>query len=206
MTRIKICGITNLEDARIACECGADMLGFNFYANSPRFVSIDTARSIIAGFSSDAMKVGVFVNEDVDRIADIAGALSLDAIQLHGHEGPAIANELKAMTGCIIMKAFRVSNEWDAREILRYPADEILLDSYSPTEYGGTGETFDWSIAKKLAGDVRLVLAGGLSATNVAAAIEEVRPYAVDACSRIESSPGKKDPEKLRAFIREARK
>lgn len=205
MTKVKICGITHLADALISIEYGADMLGFNFYPRSPRYISAEVAGAIVSELP-DVIKVGVFVNETPERINEVARVARLDAVQLHGDESPAFVKHLADSVGCSVIKAFRVAPEFDARSVLDYGLDAVLLDGYSGGVYGGAGKTFDWDIAKSILPSIRLYLAGGLSAGNVRAAISEVRPYAVDSCSLLESSPGKKDPEKLRRFITEAKR
>lgn len=206
MTKVKICGITDLADALISIEYGADMLGFNFYPRSPRYISAEAAGAIVSELLTDVIKVGVFVNETPERICEVAQVARLDAVQLHGDESPAFVKHLADSVGCSVIKAFRVAPEFDARSVLDYGLDAILLDGYSGDVYGGAGETFDWNIAKSISPSIHLYLAGGLSAGNVRAAISEVRPYAVDSCSLLESSPGKKDPDKLRRFITEAKR
>lgn len=204
MVKVKICGITNLDDALHAVECGADALGFNFYEKSPRLISDRDAREITRRLGS-VLKVGVFVNEQVDVIAETVHIAGLDAVQLHGDESPAFVKELRGRVACEVIKAFRVSPEFVAESVFQYGANTILLDGFSRDVHGGTGETFDWRIAKQLSSAARLYLAGGLSGDNVRKAILVVSPYAVDACSLLESEPGKKDPQKVRQFILEAK-
>lgn len=201
-TKIKICGITNTEDALLAIECGADDLGFNFYEKSPRYVSPENARAIIAELPVSVMKIGVFVNETVERICDIATITSLDAVQLHGDEDNRFIDAVHTMSGLPVIKAIKITTDFDLNDAKYSPAEAILLDKYSAKEYGGTGEAFDWNEVKQVSEVVeRVYLAGGLTPENVGEAIRIVRPYAVDVCSRIESEPGKKDPERLRRFI-----
>nr|ALS89380.1 N-(5'phosphoribosyl)anthranilate (PRA) isomerase [uncultured bacterium] len=201
-TRIKICGITNLEDARIAVKLGADELGFNFYEKSPRFVTPEEAGSMIKMIDPAILKTGVFVNETVERICEISAVAGLDAIQLHGDEDNRFIEEVHMMTGLPVIKAFRVSTDFRPLDITHSSAEAVLLDKYSTRERGGTGELFNWKLAKGAYRLVdRLYLAGGLTADNVSEAIKIVRPFAVDACSGIEMEPGKKDHEKLRRFV-----
>ena len=141
MTKVKICGITNLEDALLSIRFGADALGFNFYEQSPRFILPEAARTIIDELPESILKVGVFVNDELEKIAYIAKTANLDAIQLHGEESPAFAMELKLKTGLEIIKAFRISEDFKPEDVLRYDVDAILLDAYSPNEHGGTGDT-----------------------------------------------------------------
>lgn len=206
MTKVKICGITNLEDALASVKFGADAIGFNFYAKSPRYISPESAREIIKQLAADVLKVGVFVNEELDKIVEIASIANLDAIQLHGEETSELATQLKVKSGLRIIKAFRVSPEFKPGDILEYDVDAILLDAHSPNEHGGTGETFDWAVARLVSDTVsKLYLAGGLSPENVGRATKSVEPYAVDACSCLEISKGVKDHEKLRRFIANAK-
>lgn len=206
MTKVKICGITNLEDALLSAKFGADALGFNFYEKSPRCITPENACEIITQLPAEILKVGVFVNEDLDKIAEIAKLAKLEAIQLHGEETPEFATQLKAKTNLEIIKAFRVSPEFKPEDVLQYEVDAILLDAYSPKEQGGTGETFDWEIAKKVREIFpKMYLAGGLSPDNIARAISEVKPFAVDACSCLEIKKGIKEPTKTRAFCEMAK-
>lgn len=207
-TKVKICGITNLEDALLAVKFGADELGFNFYKKSQRYISPDAARKIIDELPPNILKVGVFVNESIDSIDRIAKVACLDTIQLHGDEDFSCVSRVRKRTGLQVIKALRITSESVIGDAMDYDSDAILLDSYSSSERGGTGETADWDVAQEVGIFVphaQLYLAGGLSAVNVAEAIRKVRPYAVDACSRLESAPGKKDPEKLEKFISAAK-
>lgn len=202
MTKVKICGITNLEDALVSAKFGADALGFNFYPKSPRYITPEKVREIVEQLSGDILKVGVFVNESLDKIVEIAATAKLDAIQLHGEETPAFVREVKAKTNLEIIKAFRVSDKFKPEEVLNYEVDAVLLDAYSPREHGGTGETFDWEIAKKVQEIfTKMYLAGGLSQDNIARAISDVRPFAIDSCSCLENEKGKKDKVDLINFI-----
>lgn len=200
MTRVKVCGITSLEDARAALEAGADMLGFNFYARSPRCVSPAEARGIVESLPRRVSCIGVFVNEpspaEVERIAREAG---LHAVQLHGDETPEFCRGLRGLT---IIKALRVGADYDAESAAAYDADAVLLDAYVAGERGGTGHTFDWTLASLTRDRVpRLFLAGGLNPDNVASAVAAVRPYAVDVCSGVETAPGRKSSELMRRFV-----
>lgn len=202
MTKVKICGITNLEDALVSAKFGADALGFNFYEKSPRRIAPEKAREIIEQLPEKILKVGVFVNEDLEKVIEIAGKAKLDALQLHGEETPEYAKELKAKTNLEIIKAFRVSPDFKPEDVLQYKTDAILLDAYNPKAHGGTGETFDWEIAKKVQEIFpKMYLAGGLSQDNIANAILRVKPFAVDSCSCLEFEKGKKDRVKLINFI-----
>lgn len=204
LTRVKVCGITNLEDALAALEAGADMLGFNFYARSPRYVSPAAARKIIERLPKGVTPVGVFVNEsapaEVERIAREAG---LGAVQLHGDESPAYCQSLHGLT---TIKALRVGAEYSVESAAAYATDAVLLDSYVTGARGGTGHTFDWTLAALTRERVpRLLLAGGLNPDNVATAVAAVRPYAVDVCSGVETAPGRKSPELMRLFVEQVK-
>jgi phosphoribosylanthranilate isomerase len=193
---IKICGITNLDDARAAVESGATALGFNFFPASPRFVTVENAGRVIASLPAAVWKVGVFVNLPPEQVAKTARELALDVAQLHGDE---TASQFPS--GIRVWKAIRVDAEFGPEVLDAYPAEAILLDSGGAGLYGGSGQTFDWSRA---AGLQKIILAGGLDADNVARAIEQARPWGVDACSRIEASPGKKDHARMAAFLKAA--
>ena len=207
MTKVKICGITNLEDALLSAKFGADALGFNFYPKSPRYIKAEKVREIVEQLPNHILKVGVFVNENLDTIAEIAETAKLDTIQLHGEETPEFAAELKAKTNLEIIKAFRVSPEFKPEDVLIYKVDAILLDAYSPKEHGGTGETFDWEIAKKVQELFpKMYLAGGLSVKNARKAILAVKPFAVDACSLLEIKKGFKNSKLVNKFILESKK
>ncbi len=193
MTKVKICGITNLEDALLSAKFGADALGFNFYEKSPRYIAPEKAREIIKELPAHVLIVGVFVNESLNKIIEIAATAKLGAIQLHGEETPEFARELKAKTNFEIIKAFRVSPEFKPENVLQYEVDAIFLDAYSQHEHGGTGETFDWKFAKKVQKIFpKMYLAGGLSADNITDAIWTIKPFSVDACSCLEIKKGKK--------------
>lgn len=202
MTKVKICGITNLEDALVSVKFGADALGFNFYKKSPRYILPEDVKKIINELPAKILKVGVFVNEDFEKIIEIANMANLDAIQLHGDETPEFAKQLKTNTGLEVIKAFRVSKYFKPRDVLQYEVDAVLLDAYSSREYGGTGETFDWEIAKQVKSFFpKMYLAGGISSENVCQMILKVYPFAVDVCTGIERRKGIKDHKKIRAFI-----
>jgi phosphoribosylanthranilate isomerase len=205
MVFVKICGITNLEDALVAVSAGADALGFNFYRRSSRFITPAAARSIIEELPKEVLTIGVFVNEgrpeDVNRIALEAG---VRAVQLHGDEPPAYCRALKHH---MVVKALRVGEGFAPESVLEYEADAILLDAFDRDARGGTGRVFDWQLARRTREFVpKLFLAGGLNVSNVAAAIAAAQPYAVDACSGLESAPGRKDAARVSAFIKAARK
>lgn len=206
MTKVKICGITNLEDALLSVKFGADALGFNFYEKSPRYISPQAAADIVDKLPGNAMKVGVFVNIEPYRIDEFVELVGLNIVQLHGDEDAKFVIELRAETNAKIIKAFRVSSDFQADCILGLETDGVLLDAHSADQYGGTGTHFDWEIARTVK-DLcpELYLAGGLTSGNVAAAVKFVEPFAVDVASGVESYPGKKDPTKLEAFIKNAK-
>ncbi len=213
MFRIKICGITSVEDALAAVDAGADAIGLNFYPPSSRFVSLDTVAEISAAVTDQAKKIGVFVNADLATIQQARDAAKLDGVQLHGDESPKFAAQA---FGCSIIRARRIDQqgiaaiEDDLKACLaagRIP-DAVLVDATSPGQYGGTGKTLSWpelaDHCNWLAGR-SLILAGGLTPENVAEAIQTVRPFGVDVASGVESSPGVKDREKIRAFVEAAK-
>jgi phosphoribosylanthranilate isomerase len=202
MVRVKICGITNVEDALLACELGADAIGLNFYEKSPRCISPFTASKIIAKLPPFVAAIGVFVNWQAAPVASLAKALGLSAAQLHGDESPALASEIGKKVS--VIKALSVGKGSALPPFARYRgASAFLLDAPHSGQYGGTGHTTDWSLASTAAQSHRVILAGGLSPENVAEAIRVVRPYAVDVTSGVESRPGRKDPAKLRSFFDE---
>jgi phosphoribosylanthranilate isomerase len=214
MFRVKICGITNLTDGEAAAAAGADALGLNFFRGSKRFVHDDAARQIVEGVPKTVSKVGVFVNHDAREINEIVSWLGLDFVQLHGAEPAGLLTELPASVR--IVRAYRVGTEGlaplasyldECRALGRVP-DAVLLDSQVAGAFGGTGHAIDWSrvaAERSLIGNVPLILAGGLTSENVAAAIAAVRPGAVDVASGVESKTGVKDVDCMRRFISAAR-
>ena len=200
MVKVKVCGITNRADALAAVEAGADALGFNFYARSPRYITPADARRIVVVLPATVVAVGVFVNEEsAATVARLAGESGVSAVQLHGDESPEYC---RALGGREVIKALRVGGDFAPEEASRYRAHSILLDAYDERARGGTGETFDWTLARRTRDVVaRLYLAGGLTPDNVAGAIAAVRPYAVDVCSGVELAPGLKDAARVRAFV-----
>jgi phosphoribosylanthranilate isomerase len=203
MVRVKICGITNFEDAIASVEAGAYALGFNFYQPSPRYIEPSDARVIIEQLPASVLSVGIFVNvPDTEQVRRMAHEAGVQAVQLHGNESPEYCRELKDL---FVIKALRVGADFDPQQAVRYETEAVLLDGFSPVAFGGAGQSFDWSIAMRTRPLVpKLFLAGGLNENNVAGAIESVQPYAVDACSALESAPGRKDRAKVRAFIEAA--
>lgn len=203
MTRVKICGITEREDAEAAIEAGADALGFNFYRASPRYIPLRRAARIIAGLPPFVVPVAVFVDESPRTIARIAREIGLRAVQLHGDESPAALAELASL---MVIKAFQVGANFRAGALRRYPADAFLLDGAAPGRRGGTGEKFNWRVARACRRYGRVIVAGGLTPANVGQAVLEARPYAVDVASGVERAPGRKDHRAVRAFIAAVRR
>jgi len=201
---IKICGITNTEDALSASKQEVWALGFVF-AKSPRRVSIEKAREIIKDLPSSILKVGVFVNESIDEIKKIVEFCKLDMVQLHGEESPDTCKELKHSVK--VIKAFRVKDETDLKKIPSYDVDLYLLDTYSDKACGGTGETFNWNLALQAkAYGKKIILAGGLRPENVKEAIDTVSPYAIDVSTGVEKLPGKKDKSLMKELISKVKK
>jgi phosphoribosylanthranilate isomerase len=205
MTRVKICGITNREDAEEAIRLGAWAIGLNHHPDSPRFCDPGVAAEIGAALKRRCEVAGVFVNSTLDEVAQAAEQEELTMLQLHGDEGPAFCAEAARRTGCKVIKALRVRSGADVRAAEAYRTDFHLLDAHRPDSSGGTGESFDWDLAADRRSDIPLILAGGLTPENVGEAIAIARPYAVDVASGVESSPGRKDPELLAAFFEGAR-
>ena len=205
MVRVKVCGITNLNDARACVEAGAYALGFNFYPKSPRYLPLLEAAEIVSKLPEGVFAVGVFVNEpDSVELRTAAKTAGLHAVQLHGDESPSFC---KSLNGLFVIKALRVGGGFRPSQAASFDTDAILLDAFSSGLYGGTGQSFDWTVAARTKEFARkLFLAGGLNATNVGQAIKAVRPYAVDVCSGVEISPGRKDLAKLSAFMDAIRK
>lgn len=201
MVRIKICGITNLEDAEAAVEFGADALGFVFYSKSPRAISPDNARSIISSLPPFINTVGVFVDEDKTSIEKIASYTGLNVIQLHGTEAPPACSLSRK-----VIKAIRVKELADLESLRNYSSvSAFLLDSYSPNSYGGTGQLFNWDIAVEAKRFGNIILAGGLNHTNIENAIRTVKPYGIDVATGVEGiKKGKKDLMKLKLFLEKA--
>jgi phosphoribosylanthranilate isomerase len=203
--RVKICGITNSADALAAIDAGANLLGFNFYAKSPRRITEDDAARIRPQLPKKVEAVGIFVNAPTDGVAALCKLLKLDAAQLHGDETPETVAELARSIP--VYKAFRVEPDFPLGTLDEYPeAFAFLFDAAHTGQYGGTGRTTDWDVARRAAVGHRIILAGGLKVENVAAAVRIVRPYAVDVASGVESKPGKKDHGRMREFIQEVRR
>ena len=194
--KVKVCGITNLADARLAVELGADMLGFIFYAGSPRAITPAAAAAICRQVTVE--KVGVFVNETASGIRAVLAACGLTALQFHGDEPPAFCRQFPALA----IKALRLRDAASLQLAAEYDVDALLLDTYTAGARGGTGQTFDWSLAQQAKRFGRpIILSGGLTPANVRDAIAAAQPQAVDVASGVEQSPGRKDPDQLRRFI-----
>lgn len=204
MTRIKICGITNKIDALAAAGLGVDMLGFVFYGKSKRSVDTKTVRDIANEIPEAILKVGVFVDEEKDRVLDIARDVSLDVLQFHGDETPEYCASFR--DDYKVMKAFRIKDGTSLRIVNDYSADFYLFDTYQKSEAGGTGKTFDWKLLKDFEVLKPFILSGGLNPDNVGKAISELVPYGVDVSSGIESFPGKKDIGLLNKFVANVRR
>jgi phosphoribosylanthranilate isomerase len=202
MLRIKICGITNLEDALAAIEYGADALGFVFHPKSPRVVTPEIAKTIVSALPPFITIVGVFVDEDKSKIEKIVMDVGIDIVQLHGTETPETCQMCRK-----VIKAIRVKDLTDLESLRKYKVSAFLLDTYSPYTIGGTGQIFNWDIAVEAKKIGRIILAGGLTPENVEEAIKWVQPYGVDIATGVEANKkGKKDHEKLKSFIERARK
>jgi len=202
MVRVKICGITNPEDAVTAVDAGADALGFMFYEQSPRLVSFKQAATIIGEVPPLVAKVGVFVNPSDDMVRRAIAEAGIDTLQFHGEEPPDFCRRF----GLKIIKAFRVRDADSMAAAHSYATEAWLLDSFVAGQHGGTGAQFNWDLAADaVRKHKRVILAGGLSPANVAEAVRKVRPFGLDVSSGVESTPGKKDPGKVRDFIAAAK-
>jgi len=203
--KVKICGITNLEDARAAVEAGADALGFLCYRKSPRYVDPEIIKRIVAGLPPFVLTVGVFVNEEAKTVRDLLDACGLAVAQLHGDESAAYCETL----GRPVIRALRLRDPGTLLQLAEYRGRAgvrgFVVDAYSKETYGGTGQVVNWDLAAEAAKAAPVLLAGGLTRENVGDAIKKVRPYGVDVSSGVEASPGKKDHDKIRGFVRAAR-
>lgn len=199
--KVKICGITNLEDARAAVEFGADALGFNFYRESPRYVAPDIAEDILEEIPPSIWKVGVFVNEAEEVVKDLSSVLGLDYLQFHGDETPYYCEQFATP----YWKAFRLQDEKSIEFMKKYRCDHYLVDSDARKAYGGTGITGNWDLAREAKKVGKVFLAGGLTPENIEMAIQVVKPDGVDVASGVESQPGKKDMKKMEDFITRAK-
>jgi phosphoribosylanthranilate isomerase len=200
MVKVKICGITNLGDALVAVEFGADALGFVFFKGSPRYIPPDDARQITLRLPPFITTVGVFVDENPEEVERIMKHAAIDMAQFHGHESP---------EACVIdrrvIKAVRIKELTDLDALRHYRVSAFLLDTYTPESFGGTGQIFNWEIAVDAKQFGKIVLAGGLNPDNIEKAIRRVRPYAVDVSSGVEEEKGKKDHKKVKLFIERAK-
>lgn len=202
MVQVKICGITSLEDAELCIDAGADAIGLNFWAGSPRCVDCDTARTIVQAFGSAIEVVGVFVDAPLEAIEAARSELGFSWVQLHGSEDPEVVRALLPKA----YKALGVADSSAIEEARRYPGERLLLDARVPGAMpGGTGKTFDWAIAAEIAEERQLTLAGGLTPDNVVNAVRQVHPVRVDVASGVERGPGKKEPALVRAFVTAAK-
>ena len=201
--RVKICGMTRIDDAQCAAAAGVDALGFIFYAKSPRHIEPEAARRIIAGLPPLVDAVGVFVNEEMARVEAVVRGCGLQYAQLHGAEPPDYCWELAARAGCRVLKAIRVGPATTAAEVAPYRGAVcgFLLDTYQQEAMGGTGAVFDWALIDRLQLDHPFLLAGGLSVDNIAAALAQAQPFGVDANSGLERAPGIKDHDLIERFM-----
>lgn len=208
--QVKICGITRQQQAQQIVALGADAIGINFWPESKRFIAFDAARPWLDELSGSVTRIGVFVNASHDEITRVLKSGAIDWAQLHGNESAEGVDAL-LQKGLSVYKALGIKDADALDNIASYPGEVILLDAYAPTEYGGTGEAFDWNLGglavERFAGQKKIILAGGLRADNAAQAIEQVNPFAIDTASGVESgTPGIKDLEKVRQFIEAANK
>ncbi|HET9466890.1 MAG TPA: phosphoribosylanthranilate isomerase [Vicinamibacterales bacterium] len=214
---VKICGITRAQDAELAAGLGANALGFVFWPGSPRYISPEAAAAIAANVPPNVLKVGVFVDQPAEEVARIMEEVGLDVAQLHGHESPAYCRELTVRLKAdptegsevrvgsafrrTVIKAIAMSGNGSVNIADFDPDIVLLVDAHDPAKFGGTGKTVNWDAAREIAAARRTILAGGLNAANVKLAVRSVRPYGVDVSSGVESAPGVKDPNRLRAFF-----
>lgn len=197
--RVKICGITRLEDAQLAVELGASAVGFVLWPGSPRFIDPQRAQSIVRALPPFVMPVGVFVDQPQEYVNDVAALVGLGVAQLHGHETPEYCQGIRQR----VIRAIGVQDTLDPLTLTKWPAGiTLLLDAHDDEKHGGTGRTVNWTVAGRIAAMRPTILAGGLHPENVGAAVDAVHPYAVDVSSGVEAQPGVKDPRRLRAFFR----
>ena len=196
--KVKICGMTNLSDVKVAVDRGVDAVGFIFYKKSPRSVTMQEVREIILELPPFVDSVGVFVNETAEQINKIAEHCKLDRVQLHGDESPAFCKKIRRR----VIKAIRIKDIQSLKKLSDYPVSSFLLDTFSEDQYGGTGKVFDWNLAYPAKKYGPIILAGGLTPINVHQAIQSIQPYGVDVCSGVESQPGIKDHNKMKAFLK----
>ena len=196
--KVKICGMTNLKDVKVAVDGGVDAVGFIFYKKSPRSVTMQAVRKIVLELPPFVDSVGVFVNETAEQINKIADRCNLDRVQLHGNESPTFCKKIRRR----VIKAIRVKDIQSLKKLSDYPVSSFLLDTFSEDQYGGTGRVFDWNLAYPAKKYGPIILAGGLTPINVHQAIQRIQPYGVDVCSGVESQPGIKDHKKMKAFLK----
>jgi len=202
MVKVKICGITSVSDALMAARCGADALGFNFVKGSPRCISPETAKPILLSLPPFVATVGVFADSSLERIEEIMDFCGLGFVQLHGHESPRKVARLK---GRRTIKAVRLRNEDDLKEVERYRVEAYVIDAHVPGLLGGTGQTVDWGLARAASARAKIILAGGLTPENVGKAVRIARPFGVDVASGVEVTPGQKSGELVERFVRNAK-
>jgi phosphoribosylanthranilate isomerase len=196
---VKICGITREQDADLAAGLGANALGFIFWPDSPRFISVEKARAIVMNVPAQVLKVGVFVDQPVEEVVRIVDEVGLDVAQLHGHESPEYCRQLTDKRS--VIKAVGITDNGSVTVPAFDPDVLLLVDAHDPARFGGTGRTVNWDVAREIAATRRTILAGGLNATNIKLAVRSVRPFGVDVSSGVESAPGVKDPHRLRTFF-----
>lgn len=196
--KVKICGMTNLKDVKVAVDGGVDAVGFIFYKKSPRSVTMQAVREIVLELPPFVDSVGVFVNETAEQINKISDHCKLDRVQLHGDESPAFCKKIRRR----VIKVIRVKDIQSLKKLSDYPVSSFLLDTFSEDQYGGTGKVFDWNLAYSAKKYGPIILAGGLTPINVRQAIQRIQPYGVDVCSGVESQPGIKDHKKMKAFLK----
>lgn len=201
VVKVKICGMTSLEDVFLAVQGGGDAVGFIFYKKSPRCVTEKLVKSVVSKLPPFIETVGVFVDETADRVNRIADSCKLDAVQLHGDESPAFCERINRK----VIKAVRVESKESFAQLSSYKARAFLLDAYMENRRGGTGRMFDWNLVREAKKFGPVIVAGGLDASNVSLAVQKAKPYGVDVCSGVEKAPGVKSPVKLRAFIKAAK-
>ena len=196
--KVKICGMTNLKDVKVAVDDGVDAVGFIFYKKSPRSVTMQAVRKIVLELPPFVDSVGIFVNETAEQINKIADRCNLDRVQLHGNESPTFCKKIRRR----VIKAIRVKDIQSLKKLSDYPVSSFLLDTFSEDQYGGTGRVFDWNLAYPAKKYGPIILAGGLTPNNVRQAIQRIQPYGVDVCSGVESQPGIKDHKKMQIFLK----
>jgi phosphoribosylanthranilate isomerase len=201
MTKVKICGITSVDDAQVAVDAGADLIGLIFYPPSPRYVTPQQAQAIVARVPAHIETVAVFANENMQTVMRIAQESGVQIVQLHGTESPAMCQQVTQR----VIKTFRLTAQVQPEMMAQYTVEAFLIEGFHADYYGGGGAQADWPRAAQLHPYGRIILAGGLTPTNVQEAIRTVQPYAVDVCSGVEATPGKKDWDKVRTFVQRAK-